>query len=374
MKLLHTGDLHLGKKLNKISLIEDQKQVLKEIVKLSLENHIDALIISGDIYDRSIPSEEAQDLFESFLVDISKNHITTFIIKGNHDSNRVGYAKKFLSFSSIFINENLSNSFVPIKYKDTNFYLLPYFSFYEAKQLFADSDFESINDAYKAVIAKMNIDKSETNILLAHDAILPIKNEIEFDGSEINANSVGGLDTVGVSVFKDFDYVALGHIHKPQTIFKDKVRYSGSILKYHPKESKTEKSVTLVNIENKIVSISTIPLHPLRNLINEELYFKDALTRPSTDDFIYFRLLDTNAVESGMSILRERFPNILGIEYPNIKSRFVSAQEISTEEVIKQSGEKLFNDFFKKQNDRDLDSAEKDIVLDIFKTVERKAQ
>ena len=374
MKLLHTGDLHLGKKLNKISLIDDQKQVLKEIVKLSLENHIDALIISGDIYDRSIPSEEAQDLFESFLVDLSKNRITTFIIKGNHDSNRVGYAKKFLSFSSIFINENLSNSFVPIKYKDTNFYLLPYFSFYEAKQLFADSDFESINDAYKAVIAKMNIDKSETNILLAHDAILPIKNEIEFDGSEINANSVGGLDTVGVSVFKDFDYVALGHIHKPQTIFKDKVRYSGSILKYHPKESKTEKSVTLVNIENKIVSISTIPLHPLRNLINEELYFKDALTRPSTDDFIYFRLLDTNAVESGMSILRERFPNILGIEYPNIKSRFVSAQEISTEEVIKQSGEELFNDFFKKQNDRDLASAEKDIVLDIFKTIERKAQ
>ena len=374
MKLLHTGDLHLGKKLNKISLIDDQKQVLKEIVKLSLENHIDALVIAGDIYDRSIPSEEAQDLFESFLIDLSKNHITTFIIKGNHDSNRVGYAKKFLSLSGIYINENLSNAFLPIKYEDTNFYLLPYFSFYEAKQYFADSEFENINEAYKAVIAKMDIDVSQTNVLLAHDAILPVKDEIEFDGSEINANSVGGLETVGVNVFKDFDYVALGHIHKPQTIFKDKVRYSGSILKYHPKESKTEKSVTLVNIEDKIVSISTIPLHPLRDLINEELFFKDALTRPSTDDFIYFRLLDTNAVESGMSILRERFPNILGIEYPNIKSRFVSAQEISTEEVIKQSKDKLFNDFFKKQNDRDLDSAEKDIVSGIFKTIERKAQ
>jgi len=374
MKLLHTGDLHLGKKLNKISLIEDQKQVLEEIVEISKKLKIDALLISGDIYDRSIPSEEAQDLFESFLLDLSKNHITTFIIKGNHDSNRVGYAKRFLSLSGIYINENLSNSFIPVKYKDTNFYLLPYFSFYEAKQYFSDSQFENINDAYKAVIAKMNIDVSQTNILLAHDAILPVKNEIEFDGSEISANSVGGLETVGVSVFKDFDYVALGHIHKPQTIFKDKVRYSGSILKYHPKESKTEKSVTLVDIQDKKVSISTIPLHPLRDLINEELFFKDALTRPSTDDFIYFRLLDTNAVESGMSILRERFPNILGIEYPNIKSRFVSAQEISTEEVIKQSGEKLFNDFFKKQNDRDLDDAEKGIVADIFKAIEEKAQ
>lgn len=374
MKLLHTGDLHLGKKLNKISLIDDQKQVLKEIVEISIENNIDALLISGDIYDRSIPSEEAQDLFESFLLNLSKNHITTFIIKGNHDSNRVGYAKKFLYPSGIYINESLSNSFLPIEYKDTNFYLLPYFSFYEAKQYFIDSEFENINDAYKAVIDKMNIDTSKTNVLLAHDAILPIKNEIEFDGSEISANSVGGLDTVGVSVFKDFDYVALGHIHKPQTIYKDKVRYSGSILKYHPKESKTEKSVTLVEIQDKKVAISTVPLHPLRDLINEELFFKDALEKQNTSDFVYFRLLDTNAKENGMNILREKFPNIIGIEYPNIKSNFVSAQEISTDEITTRSNLELFNGFFKEQNDRDLNDLEKKVVDDIFKSIEEKAQ
>jgi exonuclease SbcD len=377
MKFLHTADLHLGKKLNQLSLLDDQKYILYQIIDIAVKEKADAILVSGDIYDHGIPSQEAQMLFEDFIIKASILNIPMFIIKGNHDSDRLGYAKKFISQNQIFINENLVDSFKPIVFKGTNIFLLPYFSLYQLRGIVDDetAKLETLEDGYKYIFQKMNIDKSQTNILLAHDAFLPSgATDYNLAGSELADFSIGSLTRVDASILADFDYVALGHIHKPQTIMKDKVRYAGSILKYHPKEARDEKSVTLVEINNKKTSVSTIKLVPQRDLKEIEGMFDSLMERGSldhSDDYVYVKLDDKVSKEDAVPRLRTVYPNIIGLEYPNISYSSVDSGGLSIQKAHEDKPEDLFNDFFKAQNLRDLSLQEKKIVLDAFKSNEK---
>jgi len=374
MKFLHTSDLHLGKKLYEYSLIDDQSYILAKIIEIAKENNVDALLISGDIYDHGIPSVEAQNLFEAFLLDLQKNSITTFIIKGNHDSNRLGYAKKFISAYNIFINEDLNNALTPVIYKDVNFYLLPFFNIYNARYVFPDEKITSIEEAYKLIIEKMQLDKKKINVLLAHDVFLPSEKGLQLGGSESVETGVGGLQRVGVNILHDFDYVALGHIHKPQTVYKNKVRYSGSPLKYSDKEAEIEKSVTIVNINpEKQVTLDIVPLTPVRDLVKVRGTAAELLQQTISDKYVAIELADKSPIVNAMSRLRVNYPYIINLFYKNIQKN-TNIASLSKHNLDNLNPEELFDNFFQTQNGRAMSNEERDAINKIFISISEGAE
>ena len=373
MKLIHLGDLHIGKTLLEQSLLEDQKYMLQEIIKIIKEKNIDGILISGDIYDKGIPNIDAVNLLNDFLITIvSELQRKVFIISGNHDSKtRLNFGSKLFETQGLYIETKYTGKLKKITLTENshniNIYMLPFIKPIEVRELFKE-EIADYNEAIKLILSKEDINKEETNILMAHQFVTYNNDYPETCESE-NIN-IGTLDNVDASLFFDFDYVALGHIHGAQRIGKDTIRYSGTMLKYSFSEINHKKSLVLINIENKELSYELIPLKPLRDLreikgpINE-LIKKENYEGTNTRDYIKAIVSDEEPGYEPLSRIRTVYPNTLKLEVSNSKTINNNLELERIEKLKEKSVLEVFNDFYKYQNNVDMNKEEEKIIKNI---------
>ena len=339
MKFIHISDLHLGRRLYEYSLIEDQQHILHQVVAATKEHKTDGVLIAGDIYDKSIPSTEAMELFDVFLQELRKCGQKIFIISGNHDSaERVSFGADFLKNSGIYISKAYDGKSTPVTLEDehgqVNIYLIPFVKPAIVKRYHDEDNITDYNSALEAVVAHMDVDKSKRNICMVHQFITgAIRSESE-------EALLGGLDNVDYQVFDDFDYVALGHIHKPQAMGRKYVRYSGSPLKYSIDEANQRKTMTLVEFGEKgHTEISEIPFKPLHDVRRLEGTFLELTNRANyidtaVDGYVSVTLKDEEDVPDAFRRLRVIYPNILKLDYNNKRS--AKRQSVSSVSKIKE--------------------------------------
>ena len=370
MKFLHLGDLHLGKSLGDFDLIEDQRYILDQVIDLIDKESVDAVLIAGDVYDKSIPSEAATRLLDSFLIRLSAKNVKTFMISGNHDSDdRLNYGSKLFESNQIFISAiyNGHLDMHTIKDGDTeiNVYLLPFVKASQVKHFFPESDIESYEDAVRVILANADIDEGKKNILVAHQFVAGKSEDPVLGGSEgAGTQSVGLVEKIGYDLFNKFDYVALGHIHSPQRVGRDEVRYSGSPLKYSLSEVNNEKSVPLISVDKKEVKIELLPLRPMRDMRHivgkmEDLLNKSNVKAP--EDFIYATLTDEDMINDAMGIFQQIYPNTVKIDYDNSHTREIEQVDISRIAQNKTFSE-LIGDFYRLMYNCEISEEEMDIM------------
>ncbi len=355
MKLIHLGDLHLGKSLGDFDLIKDQEYILGQVLKLVDDEKIDAVLIAGDVYDKAIPSEAATRLLDSFLNQLAKKQVSTFLISGNHDSDdRLNFGSMLFESNSIYIsaifNGHLDKHVIRDGEKEVNIYLLPFVKASQVRHFFPDEKIESYEDAVRVILKDAEIDKEKCNVLVAHQFVAGKGEDLALGGSEsAGTQSVGLVEKIGYDIFDEFDYVALGHIHSPQRIGRDEVRYSGSPLKYSLSEVNNEKSVPVITIDEKgNVGIELFPLKPMRDMRHIKGKISDLLNTAnvhSTEDFIYATLTDEDIINDAMGIFQQTYPNTVKIDYDNSRTRELEQVDIS-KIAQNRSFTELINDFY----------------------------
>ena len=353
MKFIHLGDLHLGKIVNEFSMIEDQRHILNKVIDLIEEKSLDAVVIAGDIYDRAVPSEEAVRLYNSFLKRVVSKGVKVFVISGNHDSDvRTDFGSWMMEECGVYVkgeyDGKTSKITVNDEFGEINFYLLPYIKAANVRRFYPDEEITSYETALKVAVDKCDADPSKRNVILAHQFIAGTSSTPEFAGSEKDALNVGTIECAGYDIFDDFDYVALGHIHKPQRIGRDTVRYAGSPLKYSLEESEINKNkkFTIVDMKEKgNVEVELLDINPLREVRHIKGELNELLANAEdTDDYIYATLTDEDTQYEAMARLREKYPYIMKMDYDNSLTRHLMEDgEIVTEG---KSFEELINDFF----------------------------
>ena len=384
MRLIHLSDLHIGKRVNEFSMLEDQEYILKEILGIIDDEQPDGVIIAGDVYDKSVPSEEAVKLLDSFLTSLAKRKLQVYIISGNHDSAaKLAFASSLIDLSGIHISPVYDSAQIammgdglvrPYKLEDgkgqmANIYMLPFVKPAMVRAVFPDeADYiKDYTDACRVAVEHMDVDEKVTNILVAHQFVTgAVRSESE--------ENVGGLDNVDVSVFDSFDYVALGHIHGPQKVGRETVRYCGTPLKYSLSEANHTKSVTVVDIpENKKIEIRTVPLVPMHELREVKGTFDELMDRrnyegTAVDDYLYVVLTDEDDVPDALGKLRTVYPNVMKLGYDNTRTRVT--QTIDDDAVLE--GKKpidLFGELYEKQNNKEMSDEQRSFVQDIIDSI-----
>lgn len=384
MRLIHLSDLHIGKRVNEFSMFEDQEYILKEILGIIDDEQPDGVIIAGDVYDKSVPSEEAVKLLDSFLTSLAKRKLQVYIISGNHDSAaKLAFASSLIDLSGIHISPVYDSAQIamigdglvrPYKLEDgkgqmVNIYMLPFVKPAMVRAVFPDeADYiKDYTDACRVAVEHMDVDEKVTNILVAHQFVTgAVRSESE--------ENVGGLDNVDVSVFDSFDYVALGHIHGPQKVGRETVRYCGTPLKYSLSEANHTKSVTVVDIpENKKIEIRTVPLVPMHELREVKGTFDELMDRrnyegTAVDDYLYVVLTDEDDVPDALGKLRTVYPNVMKLGYDNTRTRVT--QTIDDGAVLE--GKKpidLFGELYEKQNNKEMSDEQRSFVQDIIDSI-----
>ena len=373
MKLFHLSDLHLGKRLNEYSLLEDQRYILmNECLRLIDEKKPEIIILAGDIFDKSIASVEAIELLEEFLERLVERKKKIIIIPGNHDSaQRLSFCSAFMKKDGIYNARPYEGKIEKISFEDeygeVNFYLLPFVKPANVRAYFEDESIDSYNEAIRLIIEKEDIDTEKRNVLVTHQFIT---GSIRTMSEEI---SVGGTDNIDAANFKDFDYVALGHIHKAQNISNEAegiIRYCGTLLKYSFSEADDCKTLSLVNLGKKgEISIEELPIKPLRDLRIIKAQFEDILKAEvyNEDDYVEIILTDELEVPKALPILRKIYPNIMKISYDNTRTRNALAEEgIKNTENLSPS--EIFKKFYKEQYALDLID-EQDLIFNVILVV-----
>lgn len=370
MKIMHLSDLHIGKKVNEYSMLQDQIYILKEILRIIDDEKVETVIIAGDVYDRSLPPNEALELFDEFLYQLSSRNVNVFVISGNHDSpERISYGGRMMTENKIFLSPVYDGNVKPISlnddYGEVNFYLLPFIRPADIRRYFPDENIENYTDAVKVAIDNMNVDFSERNILVTHQFVT---------GAELSESEdiiVGGTDNVSGEVFDGFDYVALGHIHREQTVGKDNIRYCGTPLKYSFSEAKHIKSVTILDFRDKEnIEYSKIPLTPLRDMREirgtyDELTLKSNYESTNVDDYLHITLTDEEDIPDAIGKLRSIYPNIMKLDYDNLRTRGSGIVD-AIENIESKSPFELFADLFKKQNNQDMSEEQEEIMRNLI--------
>lgn len=355
MKLLHTADLHLGKRFMDISLLEDQMDVLRQIVHIAKINQVDGLLIAGDVYDKSVPSNEAMSAFNWFLEQLAALDISVFVIAGNHDSDeRIAYLSHFVAQSHIYVSTKFSGTLQTIMMEDDNgpiaIHLLPFIKPIHVKKVYPEVEITTYEDAIQCVIDHSKMDYSIRNILVAHQFIT---GGITSDSEEL---SIGGLDHIQASVFDDFDYVALGHLHQAQRIQRDTLRYAGSIMKYAISEEHHHKSVTLVECNEKgNITYQLIPLTCLHQVRTIKGTLSDILQMDYSEDYVRVILTDEELIPDARISALTVFPNMVQYAIQNSKTE-ETMDIIVTEQIENKSISDLFSDFYQLQNNQVLPS------------------
>ncbi len=339
MKLLHLGDLHLGRSLGDYDLYEDQKYILDRILDITEKNSVDAVLIAGDVYDKSVPSEAATGLLDLFLSRLAEKNVRTFMISGNHDSDdRLNFGSTLFKNSRIFISAickgKLDKYVLEENGTKVNVYLLPFVKASQVRHFYPNEEIATYEDAVRVILENSEIDPDAKNILVAHQYVAGKGEDPILGGSEgAGTQNVGTVEKIGYGIFNMFDYVALGHIHSAQRVGRDEVRYSGSPLKYSLSEVNSAKSVPLITFDgNEPVKIELVPLTPMRDLRHirgtlAELL--DSKNIKATEDFIYVTLTDEDLVNDAMGIFRQVYPYTVKIDYDNSHTKQIGQVDIT---------------------------------------------
>ena len=380
MKFFHLSDLHIGKQLHRYNLKEDQQVILKEVITYAKELRPDAIVIAGDIYDKSVPSAEAVNVFDEFLTDLSEitPEIPILIISGNHDSpDRLKYASEILKRHHIYLagnvperpEEHIEKVTLHDAYGEVDFYLLPFMKPAYVKNIFVDGTPETYSDAVKEIIKREKIDyKDKRNVLVSHQFYVGEKAESpETCDSEVF--SVGGIDNVDIGSVKEFDYVALGHLHGAQCIGKPEIRYCGTLLKYSVSESTQNKSLTVVTLKAKgeKPEIENYPLHPLRDVRKKKGTLDEIIKEAQEtekDDYISITLTDEIDPYKPKEQLERNFSHILEIRVDNQRTR-TKLKEMD-EELVMKDPFTSFAEFYKEMQGREMNGEEETIMKEIF--------
>ena len=381
MKLMHLSDLHLGKLVLEQSMIDDQKYILNQIIDIVKKEKVDIVLIAGDVYDKSIPTIEAVNLFSNFLTKLYKLKVLIFVISGNHDSkDRLSFGNELFVDNGIYIegifNGNLRCETINDKYGKLNIYMLPFIKPVEIKRFYPDEIIDTYEDAIKCILKHSSINKSERNIIMVHQFVTSLGESVIRSDSE--SISLGGIDNIDVNLFKDFDYVAMGHIHGPQKVGRETVRYSGSPLKYSFSEVNQKKSVCIIEFNSKEdINISKIPLIPIKDMRVikgpfDKLISKEIVNLENKNDYLDVILTDDDYIINAIGKLRKFYPNILKLEYENK----ISSNEVSDNIDIDKNNMSpidLFSEFYKMQNGIELSTKKKKIIEEVIKEVNDEA-
>ncbi len=366
MKLIHLSDLHIGKRVNEFSMLEDQRAILSQILTAVKREQADGVLVAGDIYDKPVPPAEAVQMFDEFLTRLAELGTPVFVISGNHDSaERVAFGARLMSGRGVYVSPvydgNVTGITMKDKYGEVVVYLLPFVKPALVRHVFEDEDPGSYQDAVRIAVDHIAVDQNKRNVLVAHQFVT---GAFRCDSEEV---LVGGLDNVDVSVFDAFDYVALGHIHSPQHVGRETVRYCGTPLKYSFSEAEQEKSMTVVELGEKgRVEIKTLPFKPLRDMrrirgtyleVTALDFYKDT----NQEDYVQMTLTDEEDVPDGMQKLRVIYPNLMKLEYDNRRTR-ESREVTGACEVEQRSELELFEEFYELQNNQPVSEKQREFV------------
>ena len=370
MRFLHLADLHIGKRVNGFSMIEDQKFVFEQVYNVIENEKIDGIIMAGDIYDKPVPSAEAVKLFDEMLTRLVSINLPIFVISGNHDSaERIGFGSDILSAAKVYMsrvyNGNLQKIELEDDYGKINVYLLPFIKPATVKNIYKEAEIKDYDDALEYVLSQEKIDETKRNVIVSHQFVTGAMR------SESEEVSVGGLDNVSVENYEAFDYVALGHIHRAQQMGRESARYAGTLLKYSFSEEKHNKSMTIVDLKEKgNIEIKEIPVKPLHDLktikgkfskITSEEFYKEL----KKEDYYRAVLTDEDDILNAIGKLKSIYPNLMSMEYDNTRTRSYSVVDnVETGET--KSPLDYFEEFFEKQNGRKMSEKQRNYLLEIL--------
>ena len=373
MKLIHLSDLHIGKRVNEFSMAEDQKYILNQILEIIDREQPDCVVIAGDVYDKSIPSAEAVQILDDFLTRLAGRKIPAAMISGNHDSpERLSFGAQLMKESGIYVSPVYDGQVQSIgfadEYGEVRVYLLPFLKPATVRHVYEEETVESYQDAVETAISHLPLDTSCRNVLVAHQFAAGASR------CESEEMSVGGIDQVDVSVFDDFDYVALGHIHSPQSAGRPAVRYCGTPLKYSFSEAGQQKSVSVVELfEKGRVEIREVPLTPLRDMRKIrgtylELTARSFYQGTNREDYLHVILTDEEDVPEAMGKLRTIYPNLMKLSYDNRRTQGV-AEVTGAERPEEKTPLELFQDFYQLQNNQPMAPQQEALVRQLMETI-----
>lgn len=374
MKFLHLADLHLGKRVNGFSMLEDQAHILRQILAILDDEQPDGVLIAGDVYDKSVPSVEAVGLLDGFLTELRARGVPVLLISGNHDSpERLAFGGRVMDSCGIHISPVYDGALAPVTLHDefgpVHVWLLPFVKPAHVRRWFPDADIESYTDAMAEAVAHMDIDTAARNVLVTHQFVTGGTRS----GSE--ELSVGGTDNVDSGVFAPFDYVALGHLHGAQHIGRETIRYAGSPLKYSFSEARQHKSVTVVTLGEKgDVQVRTVALTPLREL-REIRGSYDELTARSfyehttyRSDYLHLILTDEQDVFDAMSRLRTIYPYLMTLDYDNARTRAAGGMSVPAE-TERRTPLELFEALYTRQNHQPMSEVQRAYIAQLMEQI-----
>lgn len=374
MKFLHLADLHLGKRVNGFSMLEDQAHILRQILAILDNEQPDGVLIAGDVYDKSVPSVEAVGLLDGFLTELRARGVPVLLISGNHDSpERLAFGGRVMDSCGIHISPVYDGALAPVTLQDAfgpvHVWLLPFVKPAHVRRWFPDADIESYTDAMAEAVAHMDIDTAARNVLVTHQFVTGGT----CSGSE--ELSVGGTDNVDSGVFAPFDYVALGHLHGAQHIGRETIRYAGSPLKYSFSEARQHKSVTVVTLGEKgDVQVRTVALTPLRELREIRGSYNELTARSFYEhttyrsDYLHLILTDEQDVFDAMSRLRTIYPYLMTLDYDNARTRAAGGMSVPAE-TERRTPPELFEALYQRQNHRPMSEVQRAYIAQLMEQI-----
>lgn len=378
MKFLHTGDWHIGKKLHGFQLLQEQQEVFRQMLDIAKKEEVDAIVIAGDLFDRSVPPAEAVSLLNQMFIEMNlKEKIPVLAISGNHDSaTRLETGSEWFKQANLYLQTKINDfTFQPITLGNTQFFLLPYFDPIDARLYFKDDTLTTHEKAVEKVVEKMKEQFEETKhqVLISHFFVTgSLRSESE------TGSTVGGLDNVSARVFQDFTYVALGHLHHPEALKSESIRYSGSLLKYSVSEANQQKGFRIVVIEDKgLLKQQFYPVQPSRDIVVLEEYFstltdEDYYLTIKRDQFIYIKLKDTVMLPNAMNRLREIYPYVIGMERVNQSGLLSGINQTKKEVPTTLAPHKLFSHYFEELTENSLTKQQETMIETLFEDLQKE--
>lgn len=379
MKLLHLADLHIGKRVNGFSMLEDQNYILSQIVSIAEAERPQAVLIAGDVYDKPIPSAEAVQVLDRFLVRLSRLGIQVYIISGNHDSaERVAFGRALMEASGVHISPVYDGTVTPFSLTDefgsVRIFLIPFLKPANVRAAFPEEEIETYTDAMRVVVEHLPLNPQERNVAVVHQFVTGAET---CDSEE---RSVGGLDDVDATVFQPFDYVALGHLHGPQKVGRESIRYAGSPLKYSFSELNHRKSVTVVELGEKgTLAVRTVSLKPLRELrelrgsfasLTEQSFYEGQ----NSEDYYRILLTDEEDVPNAAARLRSYYPNWMVLDYDNRRTQAASGALEGAEDVDRRQPIDLFDELYQQQNGQPMSGEQRKVIMELIEEIWGEAE
>lgn len=378
MRFLHTADWHIGKIVHEQSMLADQAYILEQLIEQVEEYEVDAVLMAGDLYDRSLPPKEAVSLVNQTLSRlINELEVPVFIIAGNHDSNeRIEYLSGVAEAKQLYMEGTLKAHTRKVSLKEADIYMMPYADHVLIRQALDQPEIRTIEEAVAAqveqIISSDEFDRSRINMVMFHGYVISgSRTSLEESDSE-RPLSIGTAEWIDQSIFDAFDYVALGHLHKGQKVGSNRIRYSGSPLKYSKSEAAHQKKSFIIDIDRDSLEVTPVPLIPKRDMRIVRGAFDDLMQQDWSDDYIFIELTDDMFIQDAMSRLRGQFPQILGLEYVNLRADQSTYQTARSQDLKRQSIESLFSDFFEQYTEHTLDEPRREVVREIVRLVEQE--